>query len=289
MNVSLANKILKLTPKHILHPSSPSLNTPLPLSTGATIPAVGLATWQSYTEPDQVKDAVLLAIKSGYRHFDTTSGNEGEVGRAIKEAVAKERVKREELFVTTRLESGVLSRVDARLDESLKTLGLEYVDLFLVDFDETSFVQIWELMEKLPATNKTKAIGVANFSLSSLEKLLSSTKSIPAVIQIESNPYKPQQDVLDFCSEKNIHVIAYSPFRSSTEGSLFNHEIVTNLADKHACVPENVLLSWHVARGSAVLVEDVILGGSEENRKLVQLDAEDMAVLGEIVGTKGAA
>jgi glycerol 2-dehydrogenase (NADP+) len=131
MNPSLANKILKITPKRILHPS-PAFTTPLSLNTGAHIPALGLGTWQS--NPGEVKAAVLHAIKVGYRHIDCAYvyGNEAEVGEGIKEAIEKGYVKREELFVVTKLWCTFHSRVEENLDLSLQRLGLEYVDLYLM-------------------------------------------------------------------------------------------------------------------------------------------------------------
>lgn len=131
MNPSLCNFILKSTPSSILDPK-PTMNTPLPLNTGATIPALGLGTWQS--EPGQVKAAVTHALKSGYRHIDCAYmyGNEGEVGEALKEAFAAGIVKREDVFITTKLWCTFHSRVEENLDESLRRLGLDYVDLYLM-------------------------------------------------------------------------------------------------------------------------------------------------------------
>jgi glycerol 2-dehydrogenase (NADP+) len=131
MNPALSKFILAHTPDHILHPT-PTMNTPLPLNTGASIPALGLGTWQS--EPGQVKAAVIHAIKSGYRHIDCAFcyQNEDEVGEALKEVLAKKIVKREELFITTKLWCTFHTRVEEGLDASLKALGLDYVDLFLV-------------------------------------------------------------------------------------------------------------------------------------------------------------
>jgi diketogulonate reductase-like aldo/keto reductase len=115
-----------------------------------------------------------------------------------------------------------------------------------------------------------------------LETLLSTTKSIPTAIQIQCNPYSPNDELVHLCHEKSIHVIASSPFRSASKGWLFNNDVVAKVADKHSVVPENVLLSWHLARGGSVLVEEPILGGSEGHRSLVQLDELDMEVLGTI-------
>jgi glycerol 2-dehydrogenase (NADP+) len=128
MNPSLANFILKKTPDSVLHPK-PSMNTPLPLNTGATIPALGFGTWQSRS--GDAKKAVAHAIEAGYRHIDTAYvyGNEAEIGEAIREAIGKGTVKREELFVTTKLWCTYHSRVEKNLDLSLEKLGLDYVDL----------------------------------------------------------------------------------------------------------------------------------------------------------------
>lgn len=131
MNPSLCKFILKQTPSSILDPK-PTMNTPLPLNTGATIPALGLGTWQS--EPGQVKTAVTHALKSGYRHIDCAYmyGNEGEVGEALTEAFKSGVVKREEVFITTKLWCTFHTRVQENLDESLKRLQLDYIDLYLM-------------------------------------------------------------------------------------------------------------------------------------------------------------
>lgn len=151
---------------------------------------------------------------------------------------------------------------------SLKSLGTDYVDLYLMhwpcpnnengnhplfpkladgsrDLDhDWSYVQTWKLMEKLPATGKAKAVGVANHSVPYLEELLKSAEITPAVNQIENHPLLPQQEIVDFCKEKGIHVTAYSPL-GSTGSPLFEDEDVQKVAQKHSVGPATVLLSWH--------------------------------------------
>jgi len=308
MNPTLANKILKATPKHILHPE-PDMNTPLHLNTGATIPALGLGTWQS--KHGEVKNAVAHALKSGYKHVDCAYvyGNEAEVGEGLKEGF-KSGIEREELFITTKLWCTYHSRVEENLDISLKRLGLEYVDLYLMhwpvpmnpkgndpnfpklpdgsrDLDKSwTYIQTWKEMEKLLKTGKVKAIGVANFSIPYLEKLLSEAEVVPAANQIENHPYLPQQEIVDFCNEKGIHTTAYSPL-GSTGSPLFNEEGVQEVAKKHGVGPGTVLLSYHLARNSSVLAKSVTLSRIEENKKLISLDAEDMEALENISKTKG--
>ncbi|KAK0661963.1 D-galacturonate reductase [Lasiodiplodia hormozganensis] len=309
MNPSLCNFILKSTPSSILDPK-PTMNTPLPLNTGATIPALGLGTWQS--EPGQVKAAVTHALKSGYRHIDCAYmyGNEGEVGEALKEAFAAGIVKREDVFITTKLWCTFHSRVEENLDESLRRLGLDYVDLYLMhwpvpmnpkgnhptipklpdgsrDLDKSwSFLQTWKLLEELPAKGKAKAIGVANFSVPFLEALLKVAKIVPAANQIENHPYLPQQEIVDFCKAKGIHITAYSPL-GSTGSPLFKEEGVQELAKKYNVGPGNILLSYHVARGSSVLAKSVTPSRIDENKNIVQLSAEDLQALENIHKVKG--
>jgi glycerol 2-dehydrogenase (NADP+) len=286
------------------------MDSPIPLNTGATIPALGFGTWQS--KPGEVKAAVAHAIKSGYRHIDCAFvyGNEVEVGEGIKEALSSDRVKREDLFITTKLWCTYHSRVEEGLNKSLEKLQLDYVDLYLMhwpvpmnpngndpnfprlpdgsrDLDQSwPYTKTWKLMETLPSTGKVKAIGVANFSVPFLEDLLASAKNIPAVNQIENHPYLPQQETVDFCRQKNIHVTAYSPL-GSTGSPLFEEEGVQKVARRHKVGPATILLSYHTARRNSVLAKSVTPSRIDENRKLVQLDADDVAALDGISKEKG--
>ncbi|KAK8200519.1 NADP-dependent oxidoreductase domain-containing protein [Phyllosticta capitalensis] len=308
MNPQLCKFILKATPSSIIDPK-PTMNTPLPLNTGATIPALGLGTWQS--EPGQVKTAVAHALKSGYKHIDCAYvyGNEEEVGEGLKEGFASG-VKREEVHVTTKLWCTYHSRVEENLDLSLKKLGLDYVDLYLMhwpapmnpngnhpmfpkhpdgsrDLDKAwTFVDTYKQMEKLLSTGKVKAIGVSNFSVPFLEALLKRTDVVPAVNQIENHPYCPQQEIVDFCKSKGIHITAYSPL-GSTGSPLFKEEAVNEFAQKHKVGAGTVLLSYHVARGSSVLAKSVTPSRIEENRTIIPLSADELAALEDIHKKKG--
>ncbi|KAJ5915957.1 hypothetical protein N7454_010864 [Penicillium verhagenii] len=273
------------------------------LNTGAEIPALGLGTWQS--APGEVARAVSHAIKVGYRHIDTALcyGNEHEVGQGIKEAIDAGIVKREELFVTTKLWCSFHARVEEGLEESLKNLGLSYLDLYLVhwplamnpkgthpifpklpdgsrDIDHShSHVTTWKSMEKLVGTGKVRAIGVSNYSLQYLEELLPQATIVPAVNQIENHPSLPQQEIVDFCKQKGIHFTAYSPL-GSTGSPLFTAEPIVAVAEKRGVTPATVLLSWHSSRGSSVLAKSVTPSRIEANRTdLITLDAEDVATI----------
>jgi glycerol 2-dehydrogenase (NADP+) len=244
------------------------MNTPLPLNTGASIPALGFGTWQSPL--GEVKRAVYHAIKSGYRHIDCAYcyQNEDEVGEAIADAIKDGIITREDLFITGKLWCTFHQRVEQNLDMTLKSLGTEYLDLYLMhwpcpqnengshplfpkrldgsrDLDPNwTYIQTWQSMEKLLATGKVKAIGVANHSVTFLEDLLKSAKVIPAVNQIENHPLLPQDEILEFCKQNGIHVTAYSPL-GSTGSPLFQDEDVQKIAKKHSVGQGTVLLSWH--------------------------------------------
>ncbi|PSS12311.1 hypothetical protein M430DRAFT_144463 [Amorphotheca resinae ATCC 22711] len=278
-------------------------DTRFKLNTGAEIPALGLGTWQS--PPGEVKKAVSYALSIGYKHIDCAYcyGNEDEVGEALKEAFASG-IKREDIFITTKLWCTYHSRVEQNLDMSLKSLGLDYVDLYLMHWptamnpngnhekfpklpdgsrdivSDWSHVQTWKEMEKLLATGKVKAIGVANYSLRYLEQLLPHATVIPAVNQIENHPSLPQQEIVDFCKAKGIHITAYSPL-GSTGSPMFTAEPVVEVAKRRNITPASVLLSYHIARGSSVLAKSVNAGRIKANMDLVKLDDEDMKILND--------
>ena len=224
-------------------------------------------TWQS--KAGEVENAVEYAISVGYRHIDTAYayGNEEEVGKGLKKAF-ESGVKREDVFVTTKLWSTYHKRVQENLEISLEKLGLDYVDLYLmhwpvamntngnhplfpttpdgsrdVDFSR-QHVDTYLDMEKLIHTGKVKAIGVCNYSVMYLEQLLARASIVPAVNQIENHPLLPQDDVSDFCKAKGIHITAYSPL-GSTGSPLLTLPAVQQIATKHSVSPASVLLSYH--------------------------------------------
>ncbi|KAF2024426.1 Aldo/keto reductase [Setomelanomma holmii] len=311
MNPALSRFILKATPDSILNPS-PDMNTAIPLNTGATIPALGLGTWQS--APGEVKKAVTHAIESGYRHIDCAFcyQNEDEVGEALQDVISRGIVKREDLFITSKLWCTFHTRAEEGLQKSLDLLKTPYVDLYLMhwpvpmnpkgnhplfpkledgsrDIDHSiTHIQTWQNLEKLIQAHpdKVKAIGVANYSVKYMEKLLAQATITPAVNQIENHPLLPQQEVVDLCKSKGIHITAYSPL-GSTGSPLFKDEGVLEVAKKHNVGPAAVLLSYHLARNSSVLAKSVTPSRIDENRKLIQLDASDMEKLEAIHKTKG--
>ncbi|KAL4956138.1 NADP-dependent oxidoreductase domain-containing protein [Aspergillus filifer] len=281
-------------------------DTTFKLNTGATIPALGLGTWQS--APGEVSNAVYHALKVGYRHIDAAQcyGNEAEVGEGINKALSEGIVQRSEIFVTTKLWCTYHTRVEEAVNLSLSKLGLDYLDLYLVHWPlamnpkgnhelfpkladgsrdlvrEHSHVTTWKNMEDLITQHpeKVKAIGVSNYSVKYLEELLPQVKIVPAVNQIENHPALPQQEIVDFCKEKGILITAYSPL-GSTGSPLFKEDAIVKVAEKRGVAPATVLLSWHLARGSSVLAKSVTPSRIEDNRNLVKLDQENIDLIGK--------
>lgn len=278
-------------------------NQTFKLNNGLEIPALGLGTWQG--EHDKVKHAVSYALKQGYKLIDGAYcyGNEVAVGEGIKDALASG-IKREDIFVVTKVWATYNTRVELGLEKSLKNLGLDYVDLFLVHWPllmnpegnddkfpklpdgtrdiirDYNHVDTWKQMEKLLPGGKTKAIGVCNYSKRYLEQLLPHATVVPAVNQIENHPALPQQEIVDLCKEKGIHIMAYSPL-GSTGGPLLTAGPVVKIAEKHGVKTSTVLLSYHIPRGSTVLAKSVTPERIKENMNLIKLDDEDMKLLND--------
>ncbi|KAF4637317.1 hypothetical protein G7Y89_g766 [Cudoniella acicularis] len=272
-------------------------DTRFKLNNGTEIPALGLGTWQS--GPGEVEKAVSYALSIGYKHIDAAYcyGNENEVGEGLKQAFANG-VKREDIFVTTKLWCTYHSRVEEALDKSLKSLGLDYVDLYLMHWpvpmnpkgnddkfpkhpdgsrdlvkpEVWSHIQTWKELEKVLPTGKAKAIGVANYSLRYLEQLLPHATVVPAVNQIENHPSLPQQEIVDFCKSKGIHITAYSPL-GSTGSPMLTAEPVVEVAKKRGVTPAAVLLSYNI------LAKSVNPERIKANMDLIKLDKSDMKTL----------
>ncbi|TFK34439.1 NADP-dependent oxidoreductase domain-containing protein [Crucibulum laeve] len=261
------------------------------LNTGAEMPTVGLGTWKS--QPGAVEHAVEYALTHGYTHIDTAAayGNEAEVGKGIKAS----RVARESFFLTTKLDNPDQGNAEEALLTSLKKLDTPYLDLWLMHWpapmthdgkaDKTiDWLDTWKAMEKIYKAHpdKVKAIGVSNFSVEFLERLLSSAEVVPAVNQIELHPSCPQQDVVDYCRKKGIVITAYSPL-GSDNSPLLQNETVKEVADKYNVTPANILISLQANReGVNVLTKSVTNSRIETNRVVIDLTEEDVEKLQSI-------
>ncbi|KAF9073067.1 Aldo keto reductase [Rhodocollybia butyracea] len=264
------------------------------LNTGAEMPTVGLGTWRS--KPGQVEHAVQYALEHGYRNIDTATayGNEAEVGQGLK----KSGVPRNEIFLTTKLNNPDMGRPKEALEYSLAQLDTPYLDLWLMHWPapmttdgkadkSIDWLDTWHEMEKLYKSHpdKIKAIGVSNFSVEYLNRLLANSSVVPATNQIELHPSCPQQAVVDLCVSKGIAVTAYSPLGS--EGApLLKNEVVLKLAKKYGVAPGTILISLQANRKNVnVLPKSVTNDRILANATIIDIDSADVDELNSIAKT----
>lgn len=273
------------------------------LNTGAKIPAIGMGCFRGTpgTGPDhELIGSLKYAIKhAGYRHLDTATmyQNEADIGNVLKEVG----VRREELFIVTKLTLGDHDKVEQAIDTSLKKLQLDYVDLYLMHWpqgkdsdgkaygDEVSegkgptFSETWREMEdKVYKTGKAKAIGVSNFSVKNLTKLLETARTVPAVNQVESHPYHPDWKLDAFCKKHGIHITNYSPMGGGTV-KISDDPDIKKIADKHGVAPGSVILSWTVQRQEhSAAPKSANETRMTQNVTLVNLPKEDLDAIDAI-------
>lgn len=284
-----------------------SLGKVLSLNTNSTIPQIGLGTWLS--KPKEVEHAVEHAVKSGYRHLDLAMiyENQDEVGAALKKVIPSV-VKREDLFMTSKVwnSSHQPANVEKELDETLNQLGTDYLDLYLVHWPvafqpgngfyppdkkegfvaldlETSLVDTWKAMIALPKS-KVRAIGVSNFTIAQIDGIINATGVVPTALQIEAHPLLPQDDLVQYCKEKGIHITAYSPLGNNLIGKpkLTDYPVVQDIAKKLNATPAQVLVAWGAHRGYSVIPKSVQFERIESNFKQVELSEEDYAAISKI-------
>ncbi|WP_127125764.1 aldo/keto reductase [Georgenia sp. SYP-B2076] len=251
----------------------------LQLSTGASIPQVGIGTFQ--VDPAITRDVVVDAIASGYRSIDTAARylNEDGVGRAIAEAG----VPRGELFVATKL-ANTDQGYDATLrafDASMTRLGLEQLDLYLIHWPcpaRREFQNTWRAMELLRSEGRVTSIGVSNFLVHHLEELLESSPTVPAVNQVELHPYFQQRQLREFHAAHGILTEAWSPL---AQGAVLDDFTIVDIAERLDRSPAQVVLRWHVQLGNVLIPKSVLPERQAENLALFdfELDDADMAAI----------
>ncbi|KAI8442003.1 hypothetical protein MSG28_005658 [Choristoneura fumiferana] len=278
----------------------------LELNDGNKIPVVALGTGRGTAAGaaiDEVRHAVYQAIKAGYRHIDTAAiyQDEPQVGQGIADAIAEGLVKREDLFVTTKLWSDkhAQDEVVPALRESLGRLGLDYVDLYLIHFpialkadgsaSDIDYVETWRGMEEAKKQGLAKSIGVSNFNSAQIDRLISNSQIKPAVNQIEVNPSLTQEPLVSHCQELGIAVMAYSPF-----GFLVTRKVNTSpppriddpslvaMGKKYGKSTGQIVLRYLIDRGLIIIPKS-----ANEQRIAENIDLFDFSLTKEEIATIG--
>jgi len=258
--------------------SQSKIDSQVTLSDGNRIPLLGLGVWDAKSGKETY-DAVIHALKTGYRHIDTAEmyENEKDVGSAVFDSG----IAREEIFITTKLwDSGMgYDHALKAFDVSLKKLNLEYVDLYLIHWPETGPRQeVWNALERIKNEGRCRSIGVSNFAPIHLKEILNSADVGPVVNQIEMNPFLQQQEISSFCKKENIHLTGYCPL---ARGTRFKNHILCSVAEEINKTPAQLMIRWALQSGHTVIPKSASPKRIEENADVFnfELSEDQMGVL----------
>lgn len=248
-----------------------SLASRVALNTGHKMPVLGLGVWQ--VSGAAATRAVTSALQLGYRLIDTAKlyGNEAEVGRAVRESG----IDREEIFVTTKLwnDDHGRDRAPAALEASLRRLGLDYVDLYLIHWPgSTQRVETWKALTALRAEGRCRSFGVSNFTTAHLDELLRKTEVVPAVNQVEQHPFLFQPQLDDYCSAHGIVLESYSPL---ARGEGHRDPTLVRIARAHDRSVAQVMLRWGLQHGFVVIPKSVHAERIRENAAVFDFELDD--------------
>jgi len=279
----------------------------IPLTHGAgQIPALGFGTL--IPDPALTMTATRDALEAGFRHFDCAEryGNEREVGKVLQEGLAARGVAREAIFVTTKLwnSNHRPERVEPAFEASLKRLGLEYLDLYLIHtpfafqpgdnqdprdkdgnviYDRgVTLFDTWKAMEALVDHGKCRAIGLSDITLEAVKPLYESARIKPAVVQVESHPYLPETELLEFCKDKGIVFLAFAPLGHGMKPGVLEDPVISAIAARVGKTPAQVLLAWAVQRGTAVLTTPRTAARAKENFDISRLPQDALDEINRI-------
>jgi len=263
------------------HATEPAAVPTVSLNDGSAIPQLGFGVFQ--VPPPDTADVTLAALEAGYRHIDTAQmyGNEAGVG----EAVRRSGLDRAQVYLTTKLNNGFHRPDEARraFDDSLTALGVDAVDLFLIHWPlptryDGDFVSTWKTLTEFAADGRARSIGVSNFQIAHLDRIVAETGVTPAVNQIEIHPYWGNETVRAHDAELGIVTEAWSPI---AQGGVLGDPVVTGIAEAVGRTPAQVVLRWHIQRGDVVFPKTLTSARMRENLALFdfELSDEQMATL----------
>jgi len=255
--------------------------TTIPLLSQTSIPQLGFGVF--LVDPEDTQRVVEDALEVGYRHIDTATGyhNEKEVGAALKASG----IPREEIFVTTKLRNDhhKAGDVEGAFERSLEALGIDSLDLYLIHWpmpDNDRYVATWKTFETFAADGRAKAIGVSNFLVPHLERLLAETEVVPAVNQVELHPIFQQRELREFQAQHGIVTEAWGPLGQG-KYDLFGLAPIQAAAAAHAVTPAQVVLRWHLQTGNVVIPKSNRKERMAENLDVFSfaLDADEMGAI----------
>ncbi|CAH2098365.1 unnamed protein product [Euphydryas editha] len=239
------------------------------LNDGNKIPVVSYGTFGRVQDVHLIKPAVIQAIEAGYRHIDTAAiyRNEEQVGEAIADVTNRGIVTREELWITTKINSAIGTRegVLPAIKESLQKLNLDYIDLYLIHFPGNAsnhdYLNVWKGMEDVQKLNLTRSIGVANFNTQQLDRVIANSDTVPSVNQVEVHPFFNNLDIVEYSQSLNISVMSYAnfgfmvprPWLKQTPYQTFEEPILRQLAQKYGKMPSQITLRYLLERGTIVI------------------------------------
>ncbi len=274
------------------------------------LPALGFGTLVS--DSSETRNATIAAVEVGFRHLDCAERyrNEEEVGAALKQLLADGTVRREDLFVTTKLwnNNHRPERVKPALQASLNKLGLDAVDLYLVhtpfafqpgdDQDPRdlhgavvydggiTLDETWTAMEYLVDEGLSRAIGLSDIDVEGARRIVDTARIAPAVVEVESHPYHPQWELHEFCKSEGIVLLAFAPLGHALEPRLLDDPLIVTMAQRYGKTPAQVLLAWGIQRGTAVLTASVRPGRISENFDVTALPQSAVQELNERLETR---
>ncbi len=248
------------------------------LNNGVAMPWLGIGTWQS-AAGRETERSVAWALELGYRHVDTAAlyGNEADVGRALRASG----IPRDQVFVTTKVWNDDLRRRRVReaFDLSLKKLGLDRVDLYLVHWPVPgAYLEAWKVLEDLLAEGRTRAIGVSNFLVPQLETLLAKARVVPAVNQVEWHPWLQQPALVEFCRK---HAIAFQAWSPLMQGRVGEEPELVRLGQRHGKSPAQVAIRWGLQRQVVTIPKSVRRERIAENAAVFdfELSADEVSAI----------
>ena len=284
------------------------LRIPLAHGTGA-IPATGFGTL--IPDPIVTKRATIAALEAGFRHLDAAERyrNEAAVGEALQEVFDAGKIRREDVFITTKLwnTNHRPARVRPAFDASLHRLRIDYADLYLIHTpfafqpgdeqdprDErgqviydpgVTLVETWQALERLVDEGQCKAIGLSNVNLEKLQEIVEAARIKPAVVEVESHPYLPESDLLEYCQQHGIVLLAFAALGHGMEPRLLDHPVIIAIAQRVRKTPAQVVLAWAVQRGTAFLTTSVTPDRILENFELSALPEDAMREIRDSITT----